>query len=125
MKIEFFEDLIAWQKGRELTKAIYLLTEAGALSRGFALRDQMPRAAVSIMSNIAEGFERGSTSEFHQFIVIAKGSSAELRSQLYVTLDVAYITHADFDKIYAQALEVSKGLGGLKAAIKKRKEGTR
>lgn len=122
MKVERFEDLIAWQKARELTKEIYLLTEAGPLSRDFGLRDQMRRAAVSIMSNIAEGFERGGTSEFHQFIVIAKGSCAELRSQLYVTLDVGYITQADFDKIYAQAFEVSKVLGGLKAALKKRKE---
>jgi four helix bundle protein len=125
MKVERFEDLIAWQKARELTKEIYFLTQAGALSRDFGLRDQMRRAAVSIMSNIAEGFERGSSSEFHQFIVIAKGSCAELRSQLYVALDVGHITQADFDKIYTHALEVSKVLGGLKAAIKKRRNGTR
>lgn len=124
MKVESFEDLIAWQKARELTRQIYFLTKAGALSRDFGLRDQMRRASVSIMSNTAEGFERGSSSEFHQFIVIAKSSCAELRSQLYVALDVGHITEAEFDTVYTLALEVSKVLGGLKAAIKKRKEGT-
>jgi four helix bundle protein len=124
MKVERFEDLIAWQKARHFARVIYLLTGAGALSRDFTLRDQMRRAVLSIMSNIAEGFERGSISEFHQFIVIAKGSCAELRSQLYVTLDAGYITQAEFDRIYSQALEVSKLLGGLKSALKKRKEGT-
>lgn len=124
MKVESFEDLIAWQKARELTRQIYFLTKAGALSRDFGLRDQMRRASVSIMSNTAEGFERGSSSEFHQFIVIAKSSCAELRSQLYVALDVGHITEAEFDTVYTLALEVSKILGGLKAALKKRKEGT-
>ena len=124
MKVSGFEELIAWQKARELTKLIYLLTKVGALSRDFGLREQMRRAAVSIMSNIAEGFERGSSAEFHQFIVIAKASCAELRSQLYIALDVGHITQAAFDKIYMRAEEVSKILGGLKAAIKKRKEGT-
>jgi hypothetical protein len=75
------------------------------------------------MSNIAKGFERGSISEFHQFIVIAKGSCAELRSQLYVTLDAGYITQAVFDRIYSQALEVSKSFGGIKSTLKNRKEG--
>lgn len=125
MKVKGFEELIAWQKARELTKLIYLLTKVGALSRDFGLREQMRRAAVSIMSNIAEGFERGSSAEFHQFIVIAKGSCAELRTQLYVAVDVGHITQAEFEKIYTLAVEVSKILGGLKAALKKRREETR
>ncbi len=86
-EIDKFEDLIAWQKARELTKIIYAVTKQGEFSRDFGLRDQIRRSAVSIMSNVAEGFERGGRSEFHQFLVIAKGSCAELRSQLYTALD--------------------------------------
>ena len=125
MKVERFEELIAWQKARELTRLVYLLTMAGGLAKDFGLREQMRRAAVSIMSNIAEGFERGSSAEFHRFIVIAKGSCAELRSQLYIALDAGYITPTEFDKIYTLAVEVSKILGGLKAALKKRREESR
>jgi four helix bundle protein len=90
-RIEKFEDLIVWQKARELTKNIYRVTKIGEFLKDFGLRDQIRRASVSIMSNIAEGFERGGRSEFHQFLVIAKGSCAELRSQLYVALDAEYI----------------------------------
>jgi len=95
-KIKRFEDLIAWQKARELTKRIYRLTNKGLFSKDFGLRDQIRRASVSIMSNLAEGFERGGRAEFHQFVVISKGSCAEVRSQLYVALDVEYITQKEF-----------------------------
>jgi len=114
-----FEDLIAWQKARELTKQIYLLTRKEKFSRDFGLRDQIQRASVSIMSNLAEGFERGGRAEFHQFIVIAKASYAEVRSQLYVALDVGYISRQEFDEVHALATEVSKILGGLRASIQK------
>src|SRR5205807_8374047 len=90
-RIEKFEDFIAWQKARSLTREIYKITNLPAFSRDFGLKDQIRRAAVLIMSNIAEGFERGRTSEFHQFLSIAKGSCAELRSQLYIALDADYI----------------------------------
>ena len=96
MGIERFEDLIAWQKARELTRQVYLLTRKEEFFKDFGLRDQIRRAAVSVMSNIAEGFERGSTAEYHQFVVIAKGSCAEVRSQLYVGFDAGYITEAEF-----------------------------
>ena len=86
--ISKFEELIAWQKSRELVTAIYKVTNGKEFSRDFGLRDQIQRAAVSIMSNIAEGFERAGRAEFHQFLVIAKGSCAEVRSQLYVALDI-------------------------------------
>jgi len=82
MKVERFEDLIAWQKARELTKEIYAVTSNGSFSKDYGLRDQIRRAAVSAMSNVSEGFERGSLNEFHQFLVIAKASCAEVRSQL-------------------------------------------
>ncbi len=86
--IHRFEDLIAWQKARVLTKAIYDVTSDGVFAKDFGLRDQIRRASVSIMSNIAEGFERRRTPEFKHFLNIAKASSAEVRSQLYVALDV-------------------------------------
>ena len=72
-KVERFEDLVAWQKARVLTKAIYEMMGQGDIVKDFGLKDQMRRAAVSIMSNIAEGFERNRPAEFHQFLSIAKG----------------------------------------------------
>ena len=86
-KIEKFEDIQSWQKARTLTKEIYGVTLTGAFAKDFGLRDQIRRAAVSILSNIAEGFERGGDKEFLQFMAIAKGSAGELRAQLYVALD--------------------------------------
>ena len=91
-RVDRFEDLVAWQKARELTKQFYLLTRKEQFSRDSGLCNQIQRAAVPIMSNLAEGFERGGRAEFHQFVVIAKGSCAELRSQLYVALDVGHIS---------------------------------
>ncbi len=120
-KLEKFEDLIAWQKARELTKQIYAITNEGIFSKDFGLRDQIRRASVSVMSNLAEGFERGGRGEFHQFVVIAKGSCAEVRSQLYVALDVGYITQEKFDQIDNLALEVSRIIGGLRASIQKQR----
>src|SRR4030042_3116088 len=116
-RIEKYEDLIAWQKARELTKNIYKITRQGEFSKDFGLRDQIRRASVSIMSNLAEGFERGGRSEFHQFLVIAKGSCAELRSQLYVALDNNYIDDITFQNIDGLSKEVSRLIGGLRAAV--------
>ena len=82
---------------------------------------KIQRASVSIMSNLAEGFERGSRSEFHQFIVIAKASCAEVRSQLYVAMDVGYITKEEFDYVSNLAIEVSRIVGGLKVSIQKQR----
>ena len=120
-EIEKFEDLIAWQKARELTKNIYEVTKQGDFRKDFGLRDQIRRASVSIMSNVAEGFERGGRSEFHQFLVISKGSCAELRSQLYVSLDVGYIDLRTFQTLDALAKETSRVIGGLRAAVYKQK----
>ena len=93
----------------------------GEFSKDFGLRDQIRRASVSIMSNLAEGFERGGRSEFHQFLVIAKGSCAELRSQLYVALDNDYIDDITFQNIDALSKEVSRLIGGLRAAVYRQK----
>ncbi len=119
MGVSRFEDLVAWQKARELTKSIYLLTATERFSRDFGLKDQIQRAAVSIMSNIAEGFERAGKAEFHQFLVIAKGSCAEVRSQLYIALDTGYITDDQFEKVHSQAEEVARIIGGLRASLKR------
>lgn len=120
-RIERFEDLIVWQKARELTRNIYKITKQGEFYKDFGLKEQIRRAAVSIMSNIAEGFERGSRSEFHQFLVIAKGSCAELRSQLYVAVDVDYIDMEIFNNLDMLARETSRLVGGLRAAVYKQK----
>jgi four helix bundle protein len=118
-RVQRFEDLIAWQKARQLTKRIYQLTSKGIWARDFGLLSQIQRASVSIMSNIAEGFERHRLNEFHQFLSIAKASCAEVRSQLYVALDVGYIVENDFAAVAAQAEEVGRIVGGLRAAVKR------
>jgi len=124
-RIEKFEDLIAWQKARELTKNIHRVTKIGEFARDFGLREQIRRASVSIMSNIAEGFERGGRSGFHQFLVIAKGSCAELRSQLYVALDAEYIDIGTFQSLDGLAKETCRLIGGLRAAVYKQKMKTK
>jgi len=86
-----FEDITAWQKARELTRLVYEITKNGNFSKDFSLRDQIRRASVSIMSNIAEGFDRGGRKEFIQYLSIAKGSVGEVKSQLYTALDQKYI----------------------------------
>ena len=91
MQIKNFEDLEIWKEARSLTREIYTLSKTSQLSKDYGLRDQMQRAAVSIMSNIAEGFERGGNQEFIQFLYSAKGSCGELRSQFYVALDQEYV----------------------------------
>ena len=94
-----FEEIALWQKSRELTKLIYEAPKRENFARDYALRDQIRRASVSIMSNIAEGFERSGTAEFSRFLATAKGSAGEVRSQLYVALDQNYVEHDLFDKL--------------------------
>ena len=115
-RIDKFEDLIAWQKARELTKEVYQISQKGAFARDFGLSGQIQRASVSIMSNVAEGFERGGRSEFHQFLSVAKASCAEVRSLLYVALDVKYIAKNEFRKIMNKANEVGRVVGLWSAA---------
>lgn len=115
--IERFEDLIAWQKARLLTKEIYRVTRQGAFAKDYGLTGQIQRAAVSIMPNIAEGFERNRRGEFFQFLTIAKSSCAELRSQLYVAFDCGYINKDEFTKLMAQAEEVARIVGGLRTSV--------
>ncbi len=105
-----FEQIEVWQKARELTNKIYKITAQGAFSRDFGLKDQIRDASVSMMSNIAEGFERGGTAEFKQFLSIAKGLSGEVRSELYVALDQGYLTSTVFESLSGDALQISRML---------------
>jgi four helix bundle protein len=121
-RVSRFEDLLAWQKARALTTQVYTVTSSGEFGRDFGLRDQVRRAAVSVLSNISEGFERGKPSEFHQFLSIAKGSCAELRAQLYVACDVGYLDRSAFDLLIADAEEVARIIGGLRASIERKRD---
>jgi four helix bundle protein len=95
--IKYFQDLQIWQKARGLNKEIYQLTESPSFAKDFSLKDQMRRASISILSNIAEGFDREGNKEFLQFLSIVKGSLAELHSQLYAFLDIKYIDDRAFE----------------------------
>ena len=112
-KIERFEDIKAWQAARDLVSAVYRVSGTGKFEKDFGLRDQIGRASVSVMSNIAEGFERCSDREFHPFLYIAKGSAGEVRSQLFVALDLGYVTSDEFEDLRARSEEVAKALSGF------------
>ena len=111
--IQKFENIKAWQKARELTKAIYAMSNDGQFARDFGLRDQIRRASVSIMSNIAEGFGRGGNKEFIQFLSTAKGSASEVQAQLYVALDAGYINQDQFQKLYSETEATARMIAGL------------
>ena len=110
MRIERFEDVVAWQKAKEQSLQVYRYFES---SRDFGFRDQVQRASVSVMNNIAEGFERQTNIEFRQFLFIAKGSCAEVRSMLYLAADLKMIDEVKFQKIYQMNIETSRILAGL------------
>ncbi|MEP0547545.1 MAG: four helix bundle protein [Rhodothermales bacterium] len=102
-----FEDVKAWQHARELTGCIYATCRAGTLAKDFGLRDQLQRAAVSVMSNIAEGFGRRGDKQFAHFLDIAHGSAAEVQSLLYVALDAGHLTEETFRRLYVLADETA------------------
>ncbi len=110
MKIEKFEDIFAWQKGKELTLDIYKQFND---CKDFGFKSQIQRAVISIINNIAEGFERKGDKEFKHFLFIAKGSCAEVRSMLYIALDLNYITKSQFINNYNLSIEISKLLSGF------------
>jgi len=112
-KITKFEDIESWKRARRFTNEIYKITGAGKFARDFGLRDQIRRAAVSVLSNIAEGFERGGDNEFLQFLSMAKASCGEARAQLYIALDQNYISATDFNALSNSANEVSQLIAGL------------
>ncbi len=121
-QVRKFEQLIAWQKARILTRTIYQLTQKACFLRDNDLSRQLRRSAISIMSNIAEGFERGGRAEFHQFLSVAKASCAELRSQLYIAKDAGYLKDGEFNEVHSAAEEVGKILGGLRVAVARQRD---
>lgn len=110
MIISRFEDIIAWQKANDLTLLVYKLFKT---NKDYNFKSQIQRACVSIMNNIAEGFERKGNKELKQFLFIAKGSSGEVRSMLYLSLEMKYITEDDYHKTYSLCVEISKLLSGF------------
>jgi len=112
-KIERFEDIKAWQQARSLVKEVYQATGEGKFAKDFSLKDQIRRAAVSIISNIAEGFSRQTDKEFVQFLHIAKGSTSEVQSQLYLGLDLDYISKEEFERLYDEADQVTRLISGF------------
>ena len=119
--IKRFEDIQAWQEARKLVKMVYLLTDEGKFAKDFGLRDQIRRASVSIMANIAEGFDCDSHVEFARFLGIARRSAVEVQSLLYSALDVGYITEDDFKTHYAQADKVKALTGAFRHALIQKK----
>jgi len=105
-----FEELEVWQKAKELTNLVYKYSSDGVFARDFGLRDQMRRAAVSIMSNIAEGFESQTQALFIKYLAYAKGSAGELRAQLYIARDQGYMNDEEFNAIFSLAEISSKQL---------------
>jgi len=106
--IKRFEEIEAWQTARDLTKLIYKGTEQGVFARDFGLKDQIRRASVSVMSNIAEGFESQTQQQFLRYLGIAKASAGEVRSQLYVSRDMNYLSEEQFTNLFQMAEKVSR-----------------
>ena len=111
--IKRFEDILAWQKARQATKSVYDITKSGEFAKDFGLKDQIRRASVSIMANIAEGFARRSDKDFAHFLNISRSSTAEVQSHLYVAIDQNYIRQSEFDDIYQQLEQISKMIFAL------------
>ena len=117
-RIERFEDIEAWKNGRMLVKEIYAVTHHKPFAMDFGLKDQLTRAAVSITSNIAEGFDRGTDREFLQFLKVAKGSAAEVKSLLYNAFDLGYMSSDEFQKLLHDATIVGMMLSGFMTYLK-------
>jgi len=118
MVIERFEDIKAWQRARELTKKVYAVSGTGNFARDLGLKDQIRKAAGSVMHNIAEGFDAGSDPEFIRFLGYARRSATEVQSQLYIALDQGYINQAQFDEIYDLAKQCKKLINGFIAYLR-------
>jgi four helix bundle protein len=112
-----FEDLRVWQKAMRLCVAIYRVTRAGQFARDFGLRDQIQRAAVSVLSNIAEGFDRNSRAEFARFVSIARGSAGEVRAQVYLARELAYLTDEEARELLEACGEVTRMLVALRKSL--------
>ena len=115
-KVERFEDLIAWQRSMDLAERVFKIADSGKIAKRFAMRDQMESAALSVPSNIAEGFERGTRAEFHRFLSIAKASCAEVRTQLYLAHRLKYIDDTTLEETLRDAEEVGR-IGKLRMTV--------
>lgn len=120
MKITRFEEIEAWQIGRDLSQFVYRVVKKEKFSKDYGLKDQACRASVSIMANIAEGFDSGSRAEFARFLAYAQRSCSELQSEIYVALDQDYITKKEFDEIYLLASKVKSKIGAFIKYLKQR-----
>ena len=120
--IRRFEEIVAWQRARTLVREVYLICAQTRLSKDFGLKDQICRAAVSAMTNIAERFGRKSNADFAHFLDLARGSALEVESLLYVARDLEYIQESEFEKIYSLSEETVSLIGGLTAYLRKNRE---
>jgi four helix bundle protein len=116
--IKRFEEILAWQRAKELVREVYLACQRGQFSRDFGLRDQICRAAVSSMSNVAEGFGRKSSKDFAHFLAVARGSGLEVQSLLYVARDLNYINHEEFQRLHNRADEVISLIAGFTSYLR-------
>jgi four helix bundle protein len=119
---ERFEDLRCWQTGRQLTNLVYAYSEDGAFSDDFSLKDQIRRASVSIMSNVAEGFNSRTTGQFVNLLGRARGSASEVQAQLYAALDRGYISQEQFEEAYDLADKVSRQIYRFTRYLKSQSE---
>jgi four helix bundle protein len=118
--VKSFEELDVWKNGKQFTVSIYAITNSKTFNSDYSLRNQLRRASVSIISNIAEGFERNGSKEFARFLTMTKGSAGEIRAQLYIAHALKYITTNEFDKLHNEINMISKQLSSLITYLKKR-----
>jgi four helix bundle protein len=119
MPVTRFEELTVWKRSREFNREVYRLTQKRAFTRDFAMTTQLRRASLSVMNNIAEGFERYRRNEFMQFLSTSKGSAGEVRSMLYAAFDIGYIDTREFETMLAQAEELGRIIGSFRAGLDK------
>jgi len=119
MKVKTFEDLQVWQDARKFVKSIYELTSMERFKKDYGLKDQIQRAAVSIMNNISEGFERNNNREYKNFLGYAKGSAGEVRSMLYIAFDLNYISKSEFDATYEDSVNIITQISNFKNYLNK------
>lgn len=119
MRINSFEEIKVWQDARAFVKEIYTLTASDKFKKDYGLRDQMQRAAVSILNNISEGFERNNNKEFIKFLLYSKGSAGEIRAMLYVALDINYISEEEFQNYYTNAINIITQIANFIAYLRK------